>query len=129
MPIVDTKDNVFLGEKSFATWHEGLDRYETLPCTRIFPGHGRAGRQGLFAQMREYLTAAKKEHLANGTAEGFVQRMRAAFSSFDGDVLLHHPLRYLFPKSSRSRRTSGRNQPSPKDPGGIDESIDLSRDR
>jgi putative ABC transport system substrate-binding protein len=26
-------------------------------------------------------------------------------------------------------RTSGRNQPSPKDPGGIDESIDLSRDR
>ena len=30
---------------------------------------------------------------------------------------------------SRSHRTSGRNQPSPKDPGGIDESIDLSRDR
>jgi hypothetical protein len=30
---------------------------------------------------------------------------------------------------SRSRRTSGRNQPSPQDPGGIDESIDLSRDR
>jgi hypothetical protein len=30
---------------------------------------------------------------------------------------------------SRNRRTSGRNQPSPKDPGGIDESINLSRDR
>ena len=30
---------------------------------------------------------------------------------------------------SRSLRTSGRNQPSPKDPGDIDESIDLSRDR
>jgi hypothetical protein len=30
---------------------------------------------------------------------------------------------------SRSRRTSGRNQPSNKDLGGIDESIDLSRDR
>ena len=30
---------------------------------------------------------------------------------------------------SRSRITSGRNQPSPEDPGGIDESIDLSRDR
>jgi hypothetical protein len=30
---------------------------------------------------------------------------------------------------SRSRRTSGRNQPSTKDLGGIDESIDLSRDR
>jgi hypothetical protein len=29
----------------------------------------------------------------------------------------------------RSRRTSGRNQPSPKEPGAIDESIDLSRDR
>jgi hypothetical protein len=30
---------------------------------------------------------------------------------------------------SRSRRTSGRNQPSPIEPGGIDEGIDLSRDR
>jgi hypothetical protein len=28
----------------------------------------------------------------------------------------------------RSRRTSNRNQPSPKNPGGIDESVDLSRD-
>ena len=29
----------------------------------------------------------------------------------------------------RQQAASGRNQPSPKDPGGIDESIDLSRDR
>jgi hypothetical protein len=79
--------------------HEALDRYETLPCTRILPGHGAPGGKELFAQMREYLTAAKKEYLANDTAEGFVQRMRAAFPSFDGDVLLHHPLRFLFPKS------------------------------
>jgi hypothetical protein len=59
----------------------------------------RAGRQRLFAQMRENLMAAKKEYLANDTTEGLVQRMRAAFPSFDGDVLLHHPLRFLFPKS------------------------------
>src|SRR5437870_3706226 len=63
--------------------------------------------------------------LANDTAEGFVQRMRAACPSFDGDVPLNQ-LRFWFPKSYR---TSGRNQPSPEDPGGIDESIDLSRDR
>ena len=55
----------------------------------------RAGKE-LFAQMWEYLTAAKKEYLVNDTAEGFVLRMRAAFPSFDGDVL---PLRVLFPKS------------------------------
>jgi hypothetical protein len=41
----------------------------------------------------------EEEYLANDTAEGLVQRMRAAFPSFDGDVLLHHPLRFLFPKS------------------------------
>ena len=99
MPFVEINDDVFLGEKSFATWHEALDRYQTLPCTRILPGHGAPGGKELFAQMREYLTAAKKEYLANDTAEGFVQRMRAAFPSFDGDVLLHHPLRFLFPKS------------------------------
>ena len=99
MPFVDTNDDVFLGEKSFATWHEALDRYETLPVHKNSPRTWRAGHKELFAQMREYLTAAKKEYLANDTAEGLVQPMRAAFSSFDGDVLLHHPLRFLFPKS------------------------------
>ena len=72
---------------------------EILPCTRILPGHGAPGGKELFAQMREYLTAAKKEYVANDTAEGLVQRRRAAFPSFDGDLLLHHPLRFLFPKS------------------------------
>jgi hypothetical protein len=71
----------------------------SFPSTRILPRIWRAGHKELFAQMREYLTAAKKEYLANDTAEGLVQPMRAAFSSFDGDVLLHHPLRFLFPKS------------------------------
>jgi hypothetical protein len=46
-------------------------------------------RYGLFAQMPEYLTAAK--YLANDAADGLVQRMRAAFPSF-----LHHALRFLF---------------------------------
>jgi hypothetical protein len=85
MPFVDTNDNVFL--------------YQTLPCTRIRPGHGAPGGKDCLPHMREYLTAAKKEYLANDTAEGLVQRMRAAFPSFDGDVLLHHSLRFLFPKS------------------------------
>ena len=38
-----------------------LSTVETLPCTRILPGHGAPGGKELFAQMREYLTAAKKE--------------------------------------------------------------------
>lgn len=90
--------HVFLGEKSFATWHEALDLYETFPYVNILPGHGAPGGKELFGQMREYLTLAKKEYLANDTAEGFVQRMRASFPGFDGDVLLHHQLRFLFPK-------------------------------
>jgi hypothetical protein len=36
MPFVDTKDDVFLGEKSFAT-HEALDGYETLSVHRNPP--------------------------------------------------------------------------------------------
>jgi hypothetical protein len=62
MPFVDTNDDVFLGERSFATWHEALDHYEILPYTRILPKHGAAGGKALFAQMREYMTAAKKEY-------------------------------------------------------------------
>ena len=62
MPFVDTNDDGFLGETSFATWHEALDHhYETLPYTRILPGHGAPGGKELFAQMRECMTAAKKE--------------------------------------------------------------------
>ena len=76
-----------------------LDRYETFRAQESSPDMARRAARSCFAQMREYLTAAKKEYLANDTAEGFVQRMRAAFPSFDREVLLHHPLRFLFPKS------------------------------
>jgi hypothetical protein len=62
MPFVDTNDDVSLGERLFATWHEALDHYEILPYTRLLPRHGAAGRKELFAQMREYMTAAKKEY-------------------------------------------------------------------
>lgn len=33
MPFVDTNDGVSLGEKSFATWHEALDHYESILAT------------------------------------------------------------------------------------------------
>jgi len=66
----------------------------------------------------------EEEYLANDTAEGLVQRMRAAFPSFETFSFITRS-----GSCSRSRRTSGRNQPSPKDPGGIGESIDLSRNR
>jgi hypothetical protein len=75
-----------------------LKGHETLPYTRILPGHGAPGGKELFAQMRECMTAREERVLANDTAEGFVQRMRAA-RRFDGDVLLHRQLRFLFPKS------------------------------
>ena len=45
MAFVDTNDDVFLGEKSFATWHEALDRYETLPVHKNSARTWRVGRQ------------------------------------------------------------------------------------
>ena len=50
MAFVDTNDGVSLGEKSFATWHEALDNYETLPYTRTLHRHGAPGGKELFAQ-------------------------------------------------------------------------------
>ncbi len=82
------------------------------------------GGKELFAQMRECMTAAKEDY----------KRMTQRKVSFSGCVQ-QVPSTEMFsfiasPAScSRSLRTSDRNQPSPKDPGGIDESIDLSRDR
>ncbi|HEY3823157.1 MAG TPA: hypothetical protein VGL82_01310 [Bryobacteraceae bacterium] len=61
LPFVDTDDDEFLGEKSFAMWQAALDHYATLPYARILSGHGAPGGRELFAQMREYLTAANKE--------------------------------------------------------------------
>jgi hypothetical protein len=106
MPFVDTDDGVFLGKKSFATWHEALDCYDTLPVHKNSPRIWRAAHKEPFAQMREYLTAAKKEYLANDAADSLVKLMHAAFPSFDEDVLLHHPLRFLFPKSQNIRPES-----------------------
>jgi hypothetical protein len=94
---VDTNHDVFLGEKSFATWHEACDRYEALPYTESSRTM-RPGGKELFAQMRECMTAREERALANDTAEGFVRQILAA-GRFDGDVLLHHQLRFLFPKS------------------------------
>ena len=62
MPFVDTNDDMFLGEKSFARWLEALDHYETLPYTRILPRHGAPGGKELFVQMRECMRAAKREY-------------------------------------------------------------------
>jgi hypothetical protein len=42
-------------------WQAALDHYATLPYARILSGHGAPGGRELFAQMREYLTAANKE--------------------------------------------------------------------
>jgi transposase len=61
----------------------------------------------------------KDEVLAELMAEHVAQKKRLGNSKPGSGFRMIH----------RSRRTSGRNQPSPKDPGGIDESIDLSRDR
>jgi hypothetical protein len=49
---------MFLGERSFAKWHEVLDHYEILPYKNPPQTSRRAAR--VFAQMREYMTAAKK---------------------------------------------------------------------
>ena len=46
MPFVDTNDDVFLGEKSFAMWQAALDHYATLPYARILSGHGAPGGSG-----------------------------------------------------------------------------------
>jgi acyl-CoA thioesterase len=94
---VDTNHDVFLGEKSFATWHEARDNYDALPYTEASPDNAPGGKE-LFAQMSECMTAREERALANDTAEGFVRQIRAA-GRFDGDVLLHHQLRFLFPKS------------------------------
>jgi hypothetical protein len=62
LPFVDTDDDGFLGEKSFAMRQAALDHYATLPYARILSRHGApGGGRELFAQMREYLTAANKE--------------------------------------------------------------------
>ena len=107
MLVVDTNDDVSLGEKSFATGPEALDRYETLPVKKNSPRPRRKCtwrmtlRKVWFSQCVQHFPASTEMF-------SFITR---------------------YASCSRSRRTSGRNRPSLKDPGGIDESIDLSRDR
>jgi hypothetical protein len=37
MPLWIARDDVFIGEQSFAPWHEALDLYEILPVHKNSP--------------------------------------------------------------------------------------------
>ena len=121
MPFVDTNDGVSLGEKSFATWHEALDHYQTLPYARILPGHGAPGGKELFAQMRECMTAAKEEYKR-------MTQLKVSFSECVQQVPSTEMFSFIASPCSRSLRTSAGISRRLKTRG-IDESIDLSRDR
>jgi hypothetical protein len=60
MPFVDTNDGVPLGEKSFATWHETLDHYQTFRTQEPSPDTARRTLMSCLPQMRECMAAAKK---------------------------------------------------------------------
>jgi hypothetical protein len=97
IPFVDMNDGVSVREKSFATWLEALDHYDTFRTQESFPD---MARRPVKSCLLKYGVHDSREGRvqANDTAQGFVQRMRAA-SSFDGDVLLHRQSRFLFPES------------------------------
>jgi hypothetical protein len=85
---------------------------------------GAPGGKELIAQMREWMTATKKEYWR-------MTQRKVSFSECVQQVASTEMFSFIASSAccSRSLRTSGRHQPSPKHPGGIDESIDLSRDR
>ena len=45
MPFRTPNDAAFLGEESFATWHEGLDHCE-IRTPECFPGHAAPAQHG-----------------------------------------------------------------------------------
>src|ERR1700678_1985772 len=52
--------HVFIAEKAFDAWIEGLRHYKQLPFTRVLPGHGAPGGTELYDSMEHYLATARE---------------------------------------------------------------------
>ncbi len=92
--------HVFVGEKSFDSWQEALNRAQRLHYERLLPGHGDPGGHDLFDEMRDYLAVAREAYLDADDAEQFKQRLIDDFPDYQGRLLLDHQVRFLFPKTS-----------------------------
>jgi glyoxylase-like metal-dependent hydrolase (beta-lactamase superfamily II) len=95
--LIYNKVHVFLGEKAFDSWADALDTYQKLAYTRILPGHGAPGGTELFDAMRHYLSVAREALSEAGYPEDLKRRLIAAFPDFEGEALLDHQMRFLFP--------------------------------
>jgi glyoxylase-like metal-dependent hydrolase (beta-lactamase superfamily II) len=95
--LIYNRVHVFLGEKAFARWADALDKYQKLAYTRILPGHGAPAGTELFDAMRHYLSVARDALSHADEPADLKRRLIAAFPDFEGNALLDHQMRFLFP--------------------------------
>jgi glyoxylase-like metal-dependent hydrolase (beta-lactamase superfamily II) len=89
--------HVFVAERAFETWFQGLRAYQAQSYTRLLPGHGSPGGPELYDSMLGYLAKARDALAVAHNGVDLKARLIAAFPNYGGRVLLDHQQRFLFP--------------------------------
>jgi glyoxylase-like metal-dependent hydrolase (beta-lactamase superfamily II) len=93
--------HVFISERAFDTWSEGLGQYKAQVYEKILPGHGAPGGKELYDRMQNYLSKARGLLSQASDGDDLKARLIAAFPDFGGRTLLDHQKRFLFPRKAQ----------------------------
>ena len=93
--------HVFISERAFDTWLDGLQHYKAQTYEKILPGHGAPGGKELFDRMQHYLSTARDLLSEASDGDDLKARLIAAFPDFGGRALLDHQKRFLFPRKAK----------------------------
>jgi glyoxylase-like metal-dependent hydrolase (beta-lactamase superfamily II) len=89
--------HLFVADQRFDTWLAALAEYEQLPYETVLPGHGQPGGKEIYAQAREYLSAAKPLVAEATSPEQLKAALIERFPTYRGAILLDIQNMYLFP--------------------------------
>jgi glyoxylase-like metal-dependent hydrolase (beta-lactamase superfamily II) len=89
--------HLFVADQRFDAWLAALAEYEQLPYETVLPGHGQPGGKEIYAQAREYLSAAKRLVAEVTSAEQLKAALIERFPTYRGAILLDVQNTYLFP--------------------------------
>jgi hypothetical protein len=88
---------VSVSTRTSQTWVTALAEYEQLPYETVLPGHGQPGGKEIYAQAREYLSAAKPLVAEATSPEQLKAALIERFPTYRGAILLDVQNMYLFP--------------------------------
>jgi glyoxylase-like metal-dependent hydrolase (beta-lactamase superfamily II) len=94
--------HVFVADQRFDEWTAALNQYEQFPYETVLPGHGAPGGKEIYADVRDYLAAAKDLVGAANSGEELKASLIERFPTYRGEALLDLQNIYMFPTAQEA---------------------------